>query len=186
MAHIYGKILQTITSLLPSDKDVVNFSLVCKEIWERVLATNSTIWRRRFSDKYDTPRDRTAIELMWEYQIRAIVLPQKIDFGQRTSERHNFWLELIQTLIHEVLTLPAEIEDSKTYSILHQVMTTSNFLNHPKRDLPSELFCAVQLVSPSNLCESDPHLTNNSSALLVSDTSCTGLVYYLVLYSIRL
>lgn len=144
-----GQILQTITSLLSSDKDVVNFSLVCKEIWERVLATDSTIWRHRFSAKYDIPPGRTSSELMWEYQIRAIVLPQKVDFKQGDGEWQQLWLDVIQTLIQEVLTLPVEVENSKTYNTIQQVMTRSNFLSHPKREQPSELFCAVQLVGLS-------------------------------------
>lgn len=112
------------------------------------MAGDSSIWRARFQDKYDTPQGRSNSELKLEYQIRAIVLPQEIDFKQEENEEQHVWLEVIQTMIDEVLTLPFEIETSKTYEIIQQVMTRSSFLSHPKRAQPSELFCALQLVSP--------------------------------------
>lgn len=112
-----------------------------------MLASDSTIWRARFNDKYDTPQGRKTRELKVEYQIRAMVLQQKIDFEHEDNEQQQVWLEVIQTMIDEVLTLPSDIETSKTYKVIQQAMTNTSFLSHPKRVQLSELFCAVQLVS---------------------------------------
>lgn len=112
-----------------------------------MLASDSTIWRDRFNERYDTPRGRSTSELKVEYQIRAIVLRQSIDFKKDEDEQQHVWLEVIQTMIDETLTLPSDIETSKTYKAIQQVMTRTGFLSHPKRARPSELFCAVQLVS---------------------------------------
>ena len=72
---------------------------------------------------------------------------QKIDFKQEGSEQQDVWLEVIQTMIDEALTLPFDMDTSKTYKAIQQVMIDTGFLSHPKRVQPSELFCAVQLVS---------------------------------------
>lgn len=112
-----------------------------------MLASDSAVWRARFNGRYDTPQGRGTSELKLEYQVRAIVLRQKIDFQQEESEQQLVWLEVIQTMIDEALTLPFDIETSKTYKAIQQVMTATSFLSHPKPVQPSELFCAVQLVS---------------------------------------
>lgn len=144
---IWLQVLQSIASLLPTDRDVTNLSLACKEIGLRVLAPDSTIWRARFGDKYDIPKGRSAHELRLEYQTRAIVLLQRIDFKQAENEQQYIWLEVIQTMITEWLALPVNSGNSKTYEKIREVMTEVNFLRYPKRTNPSDLFCAVQLVS---------------------------------------
>lgn len=150
-----------------------------------MLATDSAIWRARFRQKYDIPQGRSAGELKLEYKIRAIVLPQKIDFKQEEdSEQQIVWLEIIQTMINEVLTLPGEIETSKTYETLRRVMSATSFLSHPKRAQPSELFCAVQLVSlPIHNCET--HLMAVLTSLLVPDAACPRPIHF-SLCSLRL
>jgi hypothetical protein len=122
---------------------------------ERVMAPDSSIWRTRFQEKYDLPRDRTSKELRPEYQTRAIVLPRKLDFKQAENEQQKIWLQVIQTMVKESITLPIEIEFSKTYNKIREVMTEVEFLSHPRRKAPSDMFCAVQIVRILN-----PHRKN--------------------------
>lgn len=81
-----------------------------------------------------------------EYQIRALVIRQPIDFKQEASERQTLWLEVLQQMVLEALTLPLKSDASKTYERIRDMLTTSELLEHPLRETPSELFCAVQLV----------------------------------------
>lgn len=111
-----------------------------------MMAPDSGIWRTRFEEKYDLARDRTSRELKPEYQTRAIVLPRKLDFKQAENEQQKVWLEVIQTMVKESITLPVQIEISKTYEKIREVMTQVEFLSHPRRNTPSDMFCAVQLV----------------------------------------
>lgn len=112
------------------------------------MAPNSTIWRARFADIYDIPKGKSSEELKLEYQIRAIVLPRKINFKQEANEQQQLWLEVIQTLLMEALTISLPLgRTSKTLERIQETMKGVNFLSHAKREKPSELFCAVQLVS---------------------------------------
>lgn len=151
-----------------------------------MLASDSTIWRARFNDRYDTPQGRSASELKVEYQIRAIALQQKIDFEQEENEQQLAWLEVIQTMIDEALTLPIDIEASKTYKAIRQVMTQTSFLSHPRRVQPSELFCAVQLVSLFIHHFNMTHSMRLLMVFLVPDPACLGLFYHPALWSARL
>jgi len=143
---IERQILQRIASLMATDRDVTTLSQTCKEINGRVMAPDSSIWRTRFKEKYDLPGDRTSSELKPEYQSRAIVLPRKLDFKQAENPQQKIWLEVIQTMVKESITLPVEMDISKTYGKIREVMTEVEFLSHPRRDTPSDTFCAVQLV----------------------------------------
>lgn len=150
------------------------------------MATDSTIWRARFRHKYDTPQGRSAGELKLEYKIRAIVLPQKIDFKQEEdSEQQHVWLQIIQTMINEALTLPGEIETSKTYETLQRVLSATSFLSHPKRAQPSELFCAVQLVSLP-VHKRKTHLMTVLTNLPVPDAACPRPIHFSSLWPLRL
>ncbi|KAJ5610033.1 hypothetical protein N7510_006752 [Penicillium lagena] len=147
------KILQIIASLLPTDKDVTNFSLVCRDISDTVLPSESTIWRSRFGDLYDIPPGRSSKELKTEYKVRAIVLAQNIDFKQGEGPQQCLWLEVVHTMLLESLTLPLKNYTSKTYDHLSERLKKLSFLRRPvsgyglyKPQEPSELFCAVQLV----------------------------------------
>lgn len=179
------QVFQNIASLLPTDRDVINLSLVSKDAWRRVLATDSTVWRTRFSHKYDIPQGRSAGELKLEYKIRAIVLPQKIDFKQEEDNEQHVWLEIIQTMINEALTLPGEIKTSKTYETLQRVMSATSFLSHPRRAQPSELFCAVQLVSLP-VHKRKTLLVTVLTNLPVPDVACPRPIHLSSLWSLRL
>ncbi|OQD72384.1 hypothetical protein PENDEC_c021G06415 [Penicillium decumbens] len=142
---------------MATDRDVTTLSQTCKEINGRVMAPDSSIWRTRFKQKYDLPGDRTSSELKPEYQSRAIVLPRKLDFKQAENPQQKIWLEVIQTMVKESITLPVEMDISKTYGKIREVMTEVEFLSHPRRDTPSDTFCAVQLcLTPLSL---DPTVT---------------------------
>lgn len=113
---------------------------------DRVLAPESVVWRARFEDEYDLPVGRTNAELKAEYQTRAIVLPQTIDFRQESSEHQTLWLEVLQQMLLESLTLPLKSATFKTCDRIRETLTKSDLLEHPWREHPSELFCTVQLV----------------------------------------
>lgn len=121
-----------------------------------ILPAESTVWRSRFRDLYDTPRDRSSLELKHEYKIRAIVLSQKISFSHGEHDGQTLWLKVMQNMLLESLSLPSENKQStsKTFDHIRRVLFESDFLNRPvsgysKTELPppSDLFCAVQLVS---------------------------------------
>lgn len=131
-----------------TDRDVVLLSRTCKEMHSRLMATESNIWRARFKERYDMPPDRKSEELKPEYQTRAIVLPIKLDFKHPENEQQRIWLEVIQTMVKESTTLAVEIETSKTYQRVREVMSQVEFLSNPKRIQPSDIFCALQLVRP--------------------------------------
>jgi hypothetical protein len=135
-----------VASFLPTDQDLRNLNLVCREFRDRVMAPESSVWRARFHDKYDLPPGRTNAELNIEDRIRAIVLPQTIDFKQEASEHQTLWLEVLQQMLLESLTLPLKSDTSKTYERIRETLTKSELLEHPGRENPSELFCTVQLV----------------------------------------
>ncbi|EPS34098.1 hypothetical protein PDE_09060 [Penicillium oxalicum 114-2] len=140
-----NEILQHIASFLTSDQDLGNFGLACRAINDRVLGSASSVWRTRFQDRYDLPPGKTNAELGFEYRVRALVLPQAIDFKQEASEHQTLWLEVMQQMLLETLTLPLTLESSKTYERICEVLSKSELLEHPLRQTPSELFCAVQL-----------------------------------------
>ncbi|KAJ6107956.1 hypothetical protein N7523_009279 [Penicillium sp. IBT 18751x] len=130
---------------MATDRDVSLLSRACKDMHRRLLAPESTMWRVRFKERYDLPRGRQARELKPEYQTRALVLSKRVDFGQPENEQQNIWLEAVQTMVRESTTLPVEIQTSKTYLRIREVLTQVEFLTNPKRIKPSDMFCAVQL-----------------------------------------
>ncbi|KAJ5304661.1 uncharacterized protein N7443_004321 [Penicillium atrosanguineum] len=147
-----NEILQHIASIIPTDRDVSLLSRTCKELHGRLLAPESTIWRVRFKRRYDLPQGRESRELKPEYQTRAIVLPRKLDFKQSENEQQKIWLQVVQTMVRESTTLPVEIETSKTYQRIQDIMTQVEFFSNPKRIKSSDMFCAVQLcLTPMSL-----------------------------------
>jgi hypothetical protein len=92
--------------------------------------------------------------LKTEYKARAIVLVQNIDFKRGEGAQQRLWLEVVHTMLHESLALPLKNYTSKTYDQLSERLKELSFLRRPvsgyglyKLREPSELFCAVQLVS---------------------------------------
>lgn len=127
---------------------------------DRILPAASLVWSYRFRDLYDTPKDRSSRRLKIEYQIRAIVLPQQINFSKGENEEQTLWLEVIQNMLAESFTLPFKNRQpsSKTFKALRRALFGSEFLNRPvsgyglkRESSPSDLFCAVQLVSRSGV-----------------------------------
>jgi hypothetical protein len=120
------------------------------------LPAHSSIWRQRFKDLYGIPQGRSSSELKVEYQIRSIVLSQKINFRYGQKEEQTLWLEVLRDILLEALesTSTDEHTASKLLERIRETLHDSEFLNRPlsgygdkKADAPSELFCAVQLVS---------------------------------------
>ncbi|CAL5874174.1 uncharacterized protein PFLUO_LOCUS8462 [Penicillium psychrofluorescens] len=152
LVDLPNEIVQRIAALLPTDKDVTNFSLVCKDICNTVLPSESAIWRSRFGDLYDIPAGRSSDELKAEYKVRSIVLVQDIDFKRGEGAQQRLWLEVVHTMLLESLTLPLKSHTSKTYDQLSERLKKLSFLRRPVSGYglyqprePSELFCAVQL-----------------------------------------
>lgn len=117
------------------------------------MPAESLIWRRLFKDTYDIPRQRSSIELKTEYQTRSIVLAQKISFECGEGEGQTLWLEVLRDMLLESFE-STDPPASKNIERIQSAPSTSEFLDRPsngysqhKPDPPSELFCAVQLVS---------------------------------------
>lgn len=120
-----------------------------------ILPAKSRVWSDRFRDLYDTPNDRSSLQLKIEYQIRRIVLWQKINFSNGEHEAQTLWLEVMRSMLLESLFLLTRNKQttSKTFEVLREVLFDSDFLNRPvsgygqkEPSTPSNLFCAVQLV----------------------------------------
>ncbi|CAI7648192.1 unnamed protein product [Penicillium crustosum] len=153
------QILHNITSYLTRDCDVFHLSLSCKDMWDKVFGSESTIWRDRFGKHYDIVPGKTSRELKIEYEIRALVLRASIQFKEKEDERQYLWMEVMQTMIEEVLTLPISPGDtSKTLQRIHETLDRVNFLcEFQNHQTPSPLFCGVQLCLSSFAL--DPKLT---------------------------
>ncbi|KAI9924026.1 hypothetical protein ASPWEDRAFT_23360 [Aspergillus wentii DTO 134E9] len=151
-ARLPTEVIQYIAYLLPSDDDVAKFSSACTFLAAKVLPSESSIWRGRFGDKYDIPRGRCSTDLKIEYQIRAIVLSQKISFKYGEKEEQMIWLEVIRDMLLESGICENEQLSSKTFKKIREVLSGADFLNRPVSGYgrkeprsPSDLFCAVQL-----------------------------------------
>lgn len=112
-----------------------------------VMDPKSTTWRAIFKRKYALPHGRRSRELKTEYQTRAIVLHQTVSFKQEGPQQQ-LWLQVIQTMLAESLTLPLGPENlTKILKEILQAVTIVNFFGQPKTEQSSEYFCAIQLVS---------------------------------------
>ncbi|KAJ5949722.1 hypothetical protein N7454_001306 [Penicillium verhagenii] len=145
-----NEILHQIAVLLPRDYDIIKLALASKEMKARILGLNEenvALWRVRFKQIYDLPRGRSSSELMAEYQTRMIVLGRGIDFRDYKHAQRKFWLEVLQTMISEVIDLPSETaRESKTYQRIREEVGDVQFLSQPNlKGKHPEAFCAVQL-----------------------------------------
>lgn len=87
---------------------------------------------------------------MMEYITRAIVLNAKVDPKEKDNEgeREQLWMEVIQTMLEEAVTLPSDSEESKSLECLRTVLKKVNFLSEPKKfEEAPELFYSLQIVS---------------------------------------
>ncbi|KAB8199699.1 hypothetical protein BDV34DRAFT_231004 [Aspergillus parasiticus] len=138
---------------LPAEVHSLNYSVLPAQ---KLLPGESSVWRYRFMKLYDTPPGRVSSELKIEYQIRSIVLSQKISFRFGQNEEQLLWLTVMQGILLEALTI-TEIDGvvySKTFERIREALQLSapDILNRPlsgygntKPDRPSDLFCGLQL-----------------------------------------
>ncbi|PKX93200.1 uncharacterized protein P174DRAFT_391941 [Aspergillus novofumigatus IBT 16806] len=148
------EIIQYIAYLLPSDVDIVNLVSCCVHLARAILPAHSSIWRQRFKDLYGIPQRRSSSELKLEYQIRSIVLSQKINFRYGQKKEQTLWLEVLRDMLLEALE-SAPTDEHTASKLLEQIRKTlhnSEFLNRPvsgygdtNAGAPSDLFYAVQL-----------------------------------------
>ncbi|KAJ5214583.1 hypothetical protein N7449_001752 [Penicillium cf. viridicatum] len=126
-------------------------------MWNKVFGSDSAIWRDRFGKHYDIVPGRTSMELKIEYQIRALVLRSSIQFKEKEDERQYLWMEVMQTMLKEALTLfIAPGDTSKTLQRIHEALERVNFLSEfQNHQTPSPLFCALQLCLSSFALDSD-------------------------------
>lgn len=157
----------------------------CVHLARAILPAHSSSWRERFKDLYGTPQRRSSSELKLEYQIRSIVLSQKINFRYGQKQEQTLWLEVLRDMLLEAYESAPTDEHtaSKLLGQIHKTLHNSEFLNRPvsgygdtNTDAPSELFYAVQLVSPAPTI-SVPNLDTVSSNTLVPHPPGVGPVY---------
>lgn len=117
-------------------------------MWNKVFGSESAIWRDHFGKQYDIPPGRTSKELKIEYQIRGLVLRAPIQFKEKEDERQYLWMEVMQTMFEEALTLSTAPGDtSQTLQRIHETLQRVNFLcEFQNHQTPSPLFCGLQLV----------------------------------------
>lgn len=148
--------IQHIAYFLPTDRDIINFALTCFTLAEIIIPAESTVWGNCFRDLYDTPEKLSSAALKFEYQTRSIVLRKQIKFNNGEQEKHALWLKVVLNMLFESIHLPLRNKQStsKTFEYLRGVLYGSEFLNRPvsgygeeEPSPPSDLFCAVQLVS---------------------------------------
>ncbi|KAJ5373549.1 hypothetical protein N7517_005555 [Penicillium concentricum] len=116
-------------------------------MWAKVFEYESAIWRARFAKHYDLAPGRPSRELMFEYQIRAIVLSAPIQFKEKEYDRQYLWMEVMQTMLEESLKLPIALgETSKTLQRIRETLRGVDFLSEfQKGRTSSPLFYALQL-----------------------------------------
>ncbi|KAJ5704693.1 hypothetical protein N7536_000382 [Penicillium majusculum] len=126
-------------------------------MWNKAFGSDSAIWRDRFGKHYDIVPGRTSRELKIEYQIRALVLRHSIQFKEKEDDRQYLWMEVMQTMVEEALTLPiAPGDTSKTLQRIHETLKRVNFLcEFQNHQTPSPLFCALQLCLSSFALDSN-------------------------------
>ncbi|KAJ9198493.1 hypothetical protein DTO021D3_5164 [Paecilomyces variotii] len=149
------EIIEDIAFLLEDDKDLINLSLTCTSLNAILLSTTSSIWRRRFKEKYDLPRGKSSAQIKFEYQTRSIVLSQAVSFKDGESGQQKLWLEVIQLLLEESFSSPYTSDGSvvsRNLTRIREVIPKSSFLERPisgfavrRPDVCSDAFCAVQL-----------------------------------------
>jgi hypothetical protein len=149
---VIPKIVQQIACFLEDDTDLTSFASVCASVAYRVLPSHSSVWRKRFEDQYDLPQGHDSTEIKIEYQMRAIVLGEKVSFRHEEQEEQVLWLEVIKTLLLE--SYHPQVSHSKNLDRVGDVLYNSDFLHRPisghgqrSQHPPSHSFCAVQLVS---------------------------------------
>ncbi|KAJ5150575.1 Major facilitator superfamily domain general substrate transporter [Penicillium coprophilum] len=147
LLELPNEILQEIACCLPSDRDVLHLSQSCKEMWAKVFEYESAIWRDRFAKHYDLAPGKPSRDLMFEYQIRAIVLSAPIQFKEEEDDRQYLWMEVIQNMLEESLKLPIALgETSKTLQRIRETLKGVDFLSEfQKERTSSQLFYALQL-----------------------------------------
>ncbi|KAJ5790369.1 uncharacterized protein N7518_007380 [Penicillium psychrosexuale] len=106
LLELPNEVLQDIACYLPNDRDVFHLSQSCKEMWNKVFGSDSSVWRYLFGKHYDIVPGKTSGELKIEYQIRAIVLGATIKFKEKEDDRQFLWMEVMQTMLEESLQLP--------------------------------------------------------------------------------
>lgn len=112
-----------------------------------ILDPRSTTWRSIFKREYNLPHGRRSSEIMAEYQTRAIVLRQTINFKEE-SPQQQLWLQSILTLLTESLALPlGPANPPKNLKKIEEAVMVANFFGQPSAEQSSDLFCAIQLVS---------------------------------------
>ncbi|PIG86387.1 hypothetical protein AARAC_008389 [Aspergillus arachidicola] len=117
---------------LPAEVHSLNYSVLPAQ---KLLPGESSVWRYRFMKLYDTPSGRGSSELKIEYQIRSIVLSQKISFRFGQNEEQLLWLTVMQGILLEALTI-TEIDGvvySKTFERIREALQLSapDILNRP-------------------------------------------------------
>lgn len=164
----FGQIIENIAFLLEDDRDLINLSLTCALMKATLLSDKSSIWRRRFKEKYDLPRDKSSTQIKLEYQIRSIILSRAVSFKDGEGDQQKLWLDVIQLLLQESLSAykgdHKDSSESKSLTRISAAVSKSSFLKRPvsgfairSQDLCSDSFCTVQLVRPE--CLNHLHFT---------------------------
>ncbi|GAE00271.1 hypothetical protein ACLA_045390, partial [Paecilomyces variotii No. 5] len=149
-------IIENIAFLLEDDGDLINLSLTCAWMKTALLSDKSSIWRRRFEEKYDLPQGKSSAQIKLEYQTRSIILSQTVSFKDGEGDQQKLWLDVIQLLLQESLSAYIDNKEdnsaSKNLTRISAAISKSSFLKRPvsrfairSQDLCSDTFCTVQL-----------------------------------------
>ncbi|KAI3081450.1 hypothetical protein CBS147339_2768 [Penicillium roqueforti] len=146
LLELPNEVLQDIACYLPNDRDVFHLSQSCKEMWNKVFGSDSSVWRYLFGKHYDIVPGKNSGELKIEYQIRAIVLGATIRFKEKEDDRQFLWMEVMQTMLEESLQLtivPGSTQ--KTLQRIQEKLEKVDFLSEFQKEPSSKLFYGLQL-----------------------------------------
>jgi len=82
-----------------SDKDLVNFAMVCRSTRNAIIHCKSSVWRERFLKRYEMVPGYSALELRKEYQERQMTLRIDTEVVAGKSDEEHEVVNLLKKLI---------------------------------------------------------------------------------------
>lgn len=82
-----------------SDKNLVNFAMVCRSTRNAIIHCKSPVWRERFSKRYEMVPGYSALELRKEYQERQMIIRKDTEVVAGKTDEELEVVNLLKKLI---------------------------------------------------------------------------------------